>query len=189
MIKKKTGKQTFCYITKKFYPEELMIRFVLAPCNVLTLDLYHEFEGKEFYVLASKTELGKMGQYLRKKNGKEFLQDDLISRIDDILRTRIVRLISLARKAGKVIIGYEKIQRGLSFNKIVLLIQAKDGSENRKKDLMLPESQTTRIDCLNKYELGVPFQKHTITHIGFLKSSFTNPLIFDTSRLESLRSC
>ena len=37
--------------------------------------------------------------------------------------------------------------------------------------------------------LNVPFRRDSITNVGFLKSSFTNPLIFDTARLGNLRSC
>ena len=183
------SKKEFCHITKKLYPNELMIRFVLSSSNVLTLDLYNEFEGDEFYVLASKKELEKVCRHFSKKYEIVFQPADLVPRIDSILLKRIVGLISLARKAGKVIIGYEKLQRCLSVNKIVLLLQAKDGSEIRKRDLMLPKPQKARIDCLNKGELGASFGKNAITAVGFLKSSFTNPLIFDTSRLESLRRC
>ncbi len=178
-----------CHITKKMHPNELMIRFVLSPSNVFTLDLFNEFDGKEFYVLASKKILIKMKEFASKKYERDFQQENLVSRIDSILLKRIVSLIALSRKAGKVIIGYEKIQRYLLMNKIELLLQARDGSENRKKDLALPKSQASRINCLNKKELGIPFRRDVITNVGFLKSSFTNPLIFDTARLGNLRRC
>ena len=178
-----------CHITKKMHPSEVMIRFVLSPSNVFTLDLFNEFDGKEFYVLASRKILVKMKDFASNKFGRDFQQENLISRIDSILLKRIVSLIALSRKAGKVIIGHEQIQRYLLTNKIELLLQARDGSENRKKNLTLPRSQTSRINCLNRKELGIPFRRDAITNVGFLKSSFTNPLIFDTARLGNLRSC
>ena len=182
-------KKFLCHITKKLCPSSLMIRFVLTSSNILTLDLYHEFDGKEFYVIASKKELENLALHYNEKCGKTFQKENIVSKIDNILSKRIISLIGLARKAGKVIIGYEKIQRSLSFNKIELLLQTKDGSKNRKEDLLLPKSQKSRIDCLNRQELGVPFGKDSVANVGFLKSGFTNPLIFDTSRLEKLRYC
>jgi len=178
-----------CHITKKMHPSELMIRFVLSTSNEFTLDLFNEFDGKEFYVLASKNILIKMKEFASKKYERKFQQKNLVSSIDSILLKRILSLIALSRKAGKVIIGYEKIQRCLLTNKIELLLQARDGSENRKKDLALPKSQASRINCLNSKELGIPFRRDAITNVGFLKSSFTNPLIFDTARLGNLRRC
>ena len=178
-----------CHITKKLYPIEIMIRFVLSSSNILTPDLYHEFHGKEFYVLASRKALMKMKACFCSQDDKVLQQDNnIVSRVDNILLKRIFGSIALARKAGKVVIGYKKIQRGLSINKIELLLQAKDRSE-KSKDLILPETQKTRIECMNRQELGSPFKKKSVTNVGFLKSRFTNPLIFDTSRLESLRRC
>ena len=182
-------KKILCHITKKLYPNSLMIRFVITPSNILTPDLYHEFDGEEFYVIASKRTLEDLALYYDEKCEKTFQKENIISNIDKILSKRIISLIGLARKAGKVIIGYEKIQKSLSFNKIELLLQTKDGSKKRKKDLLLPKFQKSRIDCLNRKELGTPFGRDSVTNVGFLKSSFTNPLIFDTSRLESLRYC
>ena len=181
-------KKKMCHITKKMHPSELMIRFVLSPSNVFTLDLFNEFEGKEFYVLSSKNILVQMKEFISKKYGKNFQQENFVSRIEEILLKRIIGLIALSRKAGKVVIGYEKIQKYLSIDKIELLLQAQDGSENRRKKLILPRSQSSRINCLKKKELGIPFQRDAITNIGFLKSSFTNPLVFDTARLGNLRS-
>ncbi|MAI97661.1 MAG: hypothetical protein CML37_03095 [Rhodobacteraceae bacterium] len=182
-------KKKFCSITKKVYPSERMIRFISFPDDRYTPDLYHEFEGKEFYVLASKTALEKINGFIEYKDKQKSSTKNLISRIDAIILRRIVSSIALARKSGKVIIGHEKIQKLLQKNKIELLIQAKDGSKKRKNELVLPKDQARKIDCLSQKELGIPFKKEIVTNVGFLKSSFTIPLIFDTARLGSLRSC
>ena len=52
-----------------------------------------------------------MKGFASNKFGRDFQQENLISRIDSILLKRIVSLIALSRKAGKVIIGHEQIQR------------------------------------------------------------------------------
>ena len=179
-------KKEFCSITKNMYPSENMIRFVLFPDNRYTLDLNHEFQGKEFFVLASKSTLARVKDFVGDID-KEPQVDNLVLRIDSIIVKRIVSLIALARKSGKVILGYDKIQRLLLRNKIELLLQAKDGSESRKSGLALPKNQKYRVYCLSQKELGIPFRKDTVSNIGFLKSSFTIPLIFDTARLRSLR--
>ena len=181
-------KKEFCSITKNMYPSENMIRFVLFPDNRYTLDLNHEFQGKEFFVLASKSTLARVKDFVGDID-KEPQVDNLVLRIDSIIVKRIVSLIALARKSGKVILGYDKIQRLLLRNKIELLLQAKDGSESRRGGLALPKNQKHRVYCLSQKELGIPFRKDNVSNIGFLKSSFTIPLIFDTARLRSLRNC
>ena len=166
-----------------------MIRFVLFPDNKYTIDLNHEFQGKEFFVLASKSTLPRIKDFVGDKYKNEAQVENLVTRIDSIIVKRIISLIALARKSGKVILGYDKIQRLLLRNKIELLLQAKDGSKSRRDGLALPKSQEHRVYCLSQKELGIPFRKDNVSNIGFLKSSFTIPLIFDTARLGSLRSC
>ena len=182
-------KKQFCIVTKKIYPSENMIRFVLFPDNKYTIDLSHEFQGKEFFVLASKSTLTRIRDFVGDIYEKEPQEENLVSRIDSIIVKRILGLIALARKSGKVILGYDKIQRLLLRNKIELLLQAKDGSESRRGGLALPKNQKHRVYCLSQKELGIPFRKDNVSNIGFLKSSFTIPLIFDTARLRSLRNC
>ena len=182
-------KKEFCSVTKKMYPSENMIRFVLFSNNKYTLDLNYEFQGKEFFVLASQSTLARINDFIGDIYEKEPQLENLVSRIDSIIVKRIVSLIALARKSGKVIIGYDKIQRLLLRNKIELLLQAKDGSESRGSGLALPKDQEYRVNCLSQKELGIPFRKDNVSNIGFLKSSFTIPLIFDTARLGRLRSC
>ena len=182
-------KKEFCTVTKKMYPSENMIRFVLFPDNKYTLDLNYEFQGKEFFVLASQSTLARIKEFVGDIYEKQPRVENLVPRIDSIIVKRIVSLIALARKSGKVIIGYDKIQKLLLRNKIELLLQAKDGSESRRSGLALPKNQEYRVDCLSQKELGIPFRKDNVCNIGFLKSSFTIPLIFDTARLGRLRSC
>ena len=190
IIKSKSEiKKHFCSITKKLYPSENMIRFVLFPDNKYTIDLNYEFQGKEFFVLASKSTLQRIKDFVGDKYEKEPQVENLVPRIDSIIVKRVISLIALARKSGKVILGYDKIQRLLLRNKIELLLQAKDGSESRRGGLALPKNQERRVYCLSQKELGIPFRKDNVSNIGFLKSSFTIPLIFDTARLGCLRSC
>ena len=182
-------KKHFCSVTKKMYPSENMIRFVLFPDNKYTIDLNYEFQGKEFFIFASKSTLARIKDFVGDIYEKEPQVENLVTRIDSIIVKRIVSLIALARKSGKVILGYDKIQRLLLRNKIELLLQAKDGSESRRSGLALPQNQEQRVYCLSQKELGIPFRKDNVSNIGFLKSSFTIPLIFDTARLGCLRSC
>ena len=182
-------KKHFCSVTKKMYPSENMIRFVLFPDNKYTIDLNYEFQGKEFFIFASKSTLARIKDFVGDIYEKEPQVENLVTRIDSIIVKRIVSLIALARKSGKVILGYDKIQRLLLRNKIELLLQAKDGSLSRRSGLALPKNQEHRVYCLSQKELGIPFRKNNVSNIGFLKSSFTIPLIFDTARLVSLRSC
>ena len=54
----------------------------------------------------------------------------------------MVDLISLARKGGHAVAGYEKVKGWLAKDEAEVLIQASDGSERGKSKLSTPRSGT-----------------------------------------------
>ena len=108
--------------------------------------------------------------------------------IENILIKHIIGIISLARKAKKVIIGIDEIKSNLKKNKIYFLLQANNFSFKREENLGLPIYQKIKINCFTKEELGIAFGKKNIANIGFLKSSFIKSIISDSYRLQSLRN-
>ena len=170
------------------YTDNQMIRFIISDKNFLIPDLYNSFQGKEFFVKSTKEELKKFSENINEKYTKLFNKNNIVEIIENIILKHIIGIISLARKAKKIIIGFNEIKTQLKKNKIYLLLQAKNFSLKREKQIKLPIYQKFKINCLTKEELGIAFGKKNIANVGFLKSSFINPLISDTYLLQSLRN-
>ena len=168
--------------------DKKMIRFVIYNKDFLIPDLYSSFKGKEFFVRSSKNELKKFSEVFNKEYKKSFNKNNIVEIIENILIKHIVGVISLARKAKKVIIGIDEIKFHLKKNKICFLLQANNLSFKRKENLSLPIHQKIKINCFTKEELGIAFGKKNIANIGFLKSSFINSIISDSYRLQSFRN-
>ena len=165
-----------------------MIRFVISNKKFLIPDLYSTFKGKEFFVKSSKIELKKFSESFNNEYNKSFNKNNIVEIIENILVKHAVGVISLARKAKKVIIGIDEIKFHLKKNKIYFLLQANNFSFKREEKLSLPIYQKIKINCFTKEELGIAFGKKNIANIGFLKSSFINSIISDSYRLQSLRN-
>ena len=165
-----------------------MIRFVISNKKFLIPDLYSTFKGKEFFVKSSKNELKKFSESFNNEYNKSFNKNNIVEIIEKILVKHVVGVISLARKAKKVIIGIDEIRFNLKKNKIYLLLQANNFSFKREEKLNLPIFQKIKINCFTKEELGIAFGRKKIANIGFLKSSFINTIISDSYRLQSLRN-
>ena len=165
-----------------------MIRFVISKNNFLIPDLYSSFKGQEFFVKSSKNELKKFSEDFNNEYKKSFNKNNIVGIIENILMKHIVGIISLARKAKKVIVGIDEIKFHLKKNKIYFLLQANNFSFKRGEKLRLPIYQKIKINCFTKEELGIAFGKKNIANIGFLKSSFINSIISDSYRLQSLRN-
>ena len=172
----------------KGYPDNHMIRFIISDKKFLIPDLYHNFQGEEFLVNSTKEDLKNFSENINEKYTKIFNKNNVVEIIENILIKHIIGIISLARKAKKVIVGFDEIKTQLKKNKIYLLLQAKNFSLKREKQIKIPIYQNYKINCLTKEELGVAFGNKNIANVGFLKSSFINPLISDTYLLQSLRN-
>ena len=177
----------FCYAPIKDFSNDEMIRFVVSKEKFLIPDLYCKFTGEEFFVKSSKKELEDFSNRFCKSYMKFIDNHNIVNVVENILLKHIIGIIGLARKARKVIIGFNEIKLQLYKNKIHFLLQSKNQTKRVESRIKLPIFQKRKIDCLTKEELGIAFRKNSIANIGFLESSFINPLISDTYRLQSLR--
>ena len=185
---KKLETEDFFSTINEGFPYNQMIRFIVSDKNFLIPDLYNTFKGKEFFVKSTKEDLKIFSENFNKKYTKIFNKDNIVEIIENIILKHLIGIISLARKAKKVIIGFDEIKFQLKKNNIYLLLQAENFSQKREKKINLPIYQKCKLNCLTKEELGIAFGKTTISNVGFLKSSFINPLISDTYLLQSLRN-
>ena len=180
--------EDFFSTINKGYPDNQMIRFIVSDKKFLIPDLYHTFQGEEFFVKSTKEELKRFSENINEKYTKIFNKNNVVEIIENILIKHIIGIISLARKAKKVIIGFDEIKIQLKKNRVYLLLQAENFSQKRETQINLPIYQKCKLNCLTKEELGKAFGKKNIANVGFLKSSFINPLISDTYLLQSLRN-
>ena len=109
---------------------------------------------------------------------------------DDVeaqLARRVVELISLCRKAGKAVVGYEKVKDWLTKDQAQILIQASDGSERGKTKLHAPGGRETFIGCLTARELGLAFGREHAIHGALASGGLTTRVVEEASRLAGLR--
>ena len=186
-MEKLTNKDFFLTINEG-YIDNPMIRFTISNNNFLIPDLYNNFKGEEFFVKSTKEDLKIFSENINEKYNKLFNKNNIVEVIENIILKHLIGIIGLARKAKKVVIGFDEIKTQLKKNKIYLLLQADGFSQKREKKINLPVYQKCKLNCLTKEELGIAFGKKNISNVGFLKSSFINPLVSDTYLLQSLRN-
>ena len=90
------------------------------------------------YVSADRTALenaAKKGLFARAAKQPVKVDENLVDEVEKQLVRRVVDLISLQRKAGKAVAGYEKVKGWLQMEEAEVLIQAVDGSGRGKSKL------------------------------------------------------
>jgi hypothetical protein len=112
----------------------------------------------------------------------EGMEDEIESQV---LR-RLVELISLARKSGDAVAGYEKVKDWLAKEHARVLIQAIDGSGRGKSKLSTPH-RGKFIGCLTADELGMAFGRQTVIHAALASGGLGKRVVEEAQRLQGLR--
>ncbi len=184
-----------CLASGEVRPKRELIRFVVAPDGRITPDLKGDLPGRGLWVAAERNALLKAcapGRFARAARRDVVVPDDLIERVERGLRQRCLDLFGLARRAGSVAAGFEKVQALLRAGKAGALIQAADGSAQGRDKLsalaraVLPE--LAEINLFSADELGQALGRDGVVHVVLEPGAITDRLILEAFRLRGVRA-
>ena len=135
------GPERKCIATGEVQPKHGLIRFVIGPEGQIAPDLAEKLPGRGIWVAADRAALEKAankGLFARAAKQPVQVPEGLVEQVEALLVRRVIDLISLARKGGRAVSGYEKVKDMLMREDARVLIQASDGSERGKSKLSTP---------------------------------------------------
>lgn len=183
------GPERKCIVTGEAQPKSGLIRFVLGPDGRMVPDLAEKLPGRGAYVSATRDALGKAskkGIFARAMKQPVTLPDGLDDLLEQMLTRRVIDTISLARKGGGAVSGYEKVKDWLMKEEATVLIQASDGSERGKSKLSTPYGGTF-IGWLTADELGMAFGRQTVIHAALGAGGLSKRVVEEAQRLKGMR--
>ncbi|MCZ4365467.1 RNA-binding protein [Sulfitobacter dubius] len=183
------GAERKCIATGDVQPKHGLIRFVIGPDNQVYPDILGKLPGRGIYVSADRAALElavKKKAFARSAKQPVTLPDGLIVEVEQQLARRVVELISLQRKAGKAVAGYEKVKGWLQTEEAEVLIQAVDGSGRGKSKLSTPH-YGHYIGWLTADELGLAFGRQTVIHGALASGGLTQRVVEEAGRLKGVR--
>lgn len=126
-----------CIVTREVMPKEQLLRFVVSPDGEVVPDLAGKLPGRGLYVSSSKVVLNEaITRRLFSKAAKQQVSvlDDIEERVENMLQQRALAALSLCRKAGEAITGFDKIEVALHKGQVAALLHASDaGSDGVQK--------------------------------------------------------
>ena len=183
------GAERKCLATGEVQPKHGLIRFVIGPDNQVYPDILGKLPGRGIYVAADRAALElavKKKAFSRSAKQPVTLPEGLIDEVEQQLARRVVDLISLQRKAGKAVAGYEKVKGWLQSEEAEVLIQAVDGSGRGKSKLSTPH-YGHYIGWLTADELGLAFGRQTVIHGALASGGLTQRVVEEAGRLKGVR--
>ena len=174
MAKETTRK---CIASGEILNKKDLLRFVILEDNTVVPDFKKKLPGKGIYVKNAKSLLEKaiknnlFGKQL-KKSAKA--SHELVTQVETILFKQALNSISLARKAGVMISGMDKVKEALKKNNVAFLLEAQNaGTDGHNKIMSLAQN----LEVFNLFkieELDKELAKDNTVHLAFIKSTMSN---------------
>lgn len=188
-VKTKDEAERRCIVSREAEPKRGLIRFVVSPDGLLVPDLAEKLPGRGIWVSADRAVLEealKKKLFSKAARTQVTVPDDFVNLIEAGLADRVVHLISMARKAGHAVCGFEKVKSWLSDGRAKVLLQASDGSERGKGKLWTPEGGRW-FGHLTSSELGLAFGRESVIHGALAGGGLSTRVVDDANRLMGVR--
>ena len=188
--KDRTEPERRCIATGQTGPKTGLIRFVVGPEGRIVPDLLERLPGRGIWVGADRTALETAvakGLFARAAKSAVSVPDGLMADIETGLARRVVDLISMARKAGQAVAGYEKVKDWLAKGEAEILLQASDGSARGKSRLRPPPGEAAHFSVLSASELGLAFGREHVIHAALAAGGLADRCREDAMRLSGVR--
>ncbi|MEC3861614.1 RNA-binding protein [Mesobacterium sp. TK19101] len=183
------GPERKCIATGEAQPAAGLIRFVVGPDAQIVPDILGRLPGRGIWVSADGAALDKAagkGLFARAARQPVQVPENLRAEVENQLARRVVDLISLARKSGDAIAGYEKVKDWLMKDEAEILLQASDGSGRGKTKLSTPQFGSY-IGWLTADELGMAFGRETVIHAALRAGGLAQRVVDEARRLKGVR--
>lgn len=188
--KDRTGEsERKCIATGESQPKQGLIRFVMGPEGQVVPDVMGKLPGRGVYVASTREALGtavKKKLFARGFKAQVQVPEELVQEVERQIVRRLIELISLARKSGDAVSGFERVKDWLAKEEARVLIQASDGSGRGKSKLSTPYKGKF-IGCLTADELGMAFGRQTAIHAALASGGLSKRVVDEAQRLQGLR--
>ena len=179
-----------CIATGDAQPKRGLIRFAVSPDGIIVPDILEKLPGRGIWVAADRAALEtavKKQLFARAAKLSVTTPETLVQDVEAGLAKRLIDGISMARKAGRAVAGFEKVKDLLGKDEARILFQASDGSARGKTKLHAPGGRGSFFEVLAASELGLSFGRERVIHAALGFGGLTERIREDAIRLSGVR--
>lgn len=167
-----------------------LVRFVLDPEGRLTPDVAERLPGRGVWVTADRALMEKaVKKRLFSRGFKQPVTapEDLPDLVERLLTARAIEAVSLCRKAGLAVTGFEKVKARLRQGGAAMLLAAADGAADGRAKLAALAGETPLVEALTAAELGLAFGRDAAVHAVADPGGASDRALREARRLDGFR--
>ncbi len=166
-----------CILTGEVKSKDELLRFTLISGGRVIPDFKKKLPGRGIYVSNSN-------QFAKATKGRARADLSLVEMTEALLKKKGLEAINLARKAGELVTGFDKVKEALERGKVAFILEASDaGADGHEKVLSMAKG----LDVFGLYtteELDKALDKVNTVHAAFLKSEMSKTVYKELKRYE-----
>jgi ribosomal protein L7Ae-like RNA K-turn-binding protein len=113
---------------------------------------------------------------------------DLADTVAELLKRRCLNQLGLARRAGLVAAGAEKVRAQIATGRTAALFEAADGSPQERRKFVALTPDVPMVDVFTGAELGTALGREAAAvHVALLPGRLTTTLLEDAARYVGVR--
>jgi len=187
-----------CAVTRTRKPPDALIRFVLSPEGAIVPDLARRLPGRGVWIGATRRELAaavRQKVFARSLKCPVLVPDDLLDRVESLIKRRLAEAVSLARKAGVLVTGFAKVEELIGNGRAVLLLHAADAAsdgvaklDRKFRALRGPGAEVeATVRELTSAELSLAIGRSNVVHAAASGGGACRRIAYEASRLRHYR--
>ena len=167
-----------------------LIRFVVSPDGQLVPDLAAKLPGRGMWVASERPALEtalKKNIFTRSAKRQVKAGPDLLQTVHDLLRSRCLDLLGLARRDGSLINGFEKVLASVKSGQAAWLVEASDGASDGRSRILSAAKAQNRVPnlcgCFSNAELSLALGTENAIHVALLSGRRVQRWSLEMTRL------
>jgi predicted RNA-binding protein YlxR (DUF448 family) len=125
--------ERMCVVTREVKPTAELLRFVADPDGALVLDLKHRLPGRGVWVSAEADivrQAARKNTFARALKAPVRTGEDLAERVEEQLKRSLLAALSLARKGGGLVTGFDAVEAAIGRGQVAALIHAGEAGDD-----------------------------------------------------------
>ncbi len=197
--KRASDPDRLCAATGEVRPVTDMIRFVVGPDGTVVPDIKRRLPGRGVWVTATREALGVA--IARKAFARSFKRDlragkDLLTTTEQLLERAALESLAMTHKAGRIAIGFGKVEAALVRGLVLGLVHASDAARDgvRKLDAMRRHADDENgnkiavIDTFTSAQLDLALGRSNVIHAALLAGPESAAFLARVASLARFRS-
>jgi predicted RNA-binding protein YlxR (DUF448 family) len=196
----RAARERTCVVTRTVKPVDELIRFVLAPDGAVVPDLKRRLPGRGVWVTASRAAVDDAVR----SNGfsRGFKRDvraaaDLPAQVERQLERAALDALGIARKAGRVAIGFGRTESELAGGPVIAILQAADAAPDGVRKIAAAAARRETgtnsapipvIAAFTTAQLDLALGRSNVVHAALLAGPASNGFLARCQSLERFRT-